>query len=97
MKILQMPGIRHARCPAKPLVVSLEMRSFHSEKEVRLQRGEFIWLHQYVGCSKTTEQNVVALPQRQALNTNLNSSSSYSHLPQDSPIYFSPLASLFLE
>lgn len=49
---LQMPGIRHARCPAKPLVVSLEMRSFHSKKEVRLQRGKFIWLRQYVGCSK---------------------------------------------
>lgn len=49
---LQMPGIRHARCPAKPLVVSLEMRSFHSKKEVRLQRGKFIWLRQYVGFSK---------------------------------------------
>lgn len=58
---LQMPGTGHAGCPAKPLVVSLEMRSFHSKKEVRLQRGEFVWLHQYVGCSKTTEQNV-ALP-----------------------------------
>lgn len=58
---LQMPGTLHAGCPAKPLVVSLEMRSFHSKKEVRLQRGELIWLHQYVGCSKTTEQNFVAL------------------------------------
>lgn len=54
---LQMPGTRHAECPAKPLVVSLEMRSFHSKKEVRLQRGEFVWLHRYVGCSKATEQN----------------------------------------
>lgn len=50
---LQMPGIRHARCPAKPLVVSLEMRSFHSKKEVRLQRGKFVWLHQYIGCSRS--------------------------------------------
>lgn len=50
---LQMPGIRHARCPAKSRVVSLEMRSFHSRKEVRLQRGKFVWLHQYVGCSKS--------------------------------------------
>lgn len=58
---LQMPGTRHAGCPAKPLVVSREMRSFRSEKEVRLQRGEFIRLHQYVGCCKTTGQNFVGL------------------------------------
>lgn len=69
---LQMPGTRHAGCPAKPLVVSLEMRSFHSKKEVRLQRGEFVRLHQYVGCSDPTEQNFVALPEQQALAVNLN-------------------------
>lgn len=61
MKIFKcQAGTRHAGCPAKPLVVSLEMRSFHSKKEVRLQGGEFIWLHHYVGYSKT--QGKIWLP-----------------------------------